>query len=150
MLRRTEDILQTFPARPLRADERELVAEWLAAASDVSFAFVSERRTDDPAIHRRIAISVEGNGAFTHFIHTPVHSDVWIVLNVHYKPEVHQFDSLLEALNFIRPVLSWSPAWPGDGSADADRGPDAARPEVSPGVERRRAVASQIGFQHVG
>ncbi len=30
MLVRTEDILQTFPARPLRPDERELVAEWLA------------------------------------------------------------------------------------------------------------------------
>jgi len=108
MLARTEEILQTFPARPLRPDERELVAEWLAAAGDVTSAFVSERRTDDPAIYRRIAISVDGNDAFTHLIHTPLHNDVWVVLDVRYKPEFHQFDSLREALNFVRPVLSWS------------------------------------------
>ena len=108
MLVRTQDILQTFPARPLRPDERELVAEWLAAAGDVSSAFVSERRTDDPAIYRRIAISADGNDAFTHLIHTPLHTNVWVVLDVRFKPEVHLFESLREALNFIRPVLFWS------------------------------------------
>jgi hypothetical protein len=149
MLRRTEDILQTFPARPLRADERELVAEWLAAASDVSSAFVSERRTDDPAIHSRIAISVESNGAFTHFIHTPVHNDVWIVLNVHYRPEVQQFDTLLEALNFIRPVLAWSSAWPDDRPADPDQGRHQARPPVGQGLERRHIDRQQLGFHPV-
>jgi hypothetical protein len=149
MLGRTEDILHTFPARPLRADERELVAEWLAAASDVSSAFVSERRTDDPAIHSRIAISVERSGAFTHFIHTPVHNDVWIVLNVHYRPEVHQFDSLLEALNFIRPVLPWSSAWPDVQQADSDLGRDQARPPVGPGLERRHNDRQQLGFHPV-
>jgi hypothetical protein len=105
MLGHTEDILQTFPARPLRPHERELVAEWLAVAGDVSSAFVSERRTDDPAIYRRIAISVDGNSAFTHLIHTPLHNDVWVVLDVRFKPEVHRFESLWEALNFIRPVI---------------------------------------------
>jgi len=114
MLARTEDILQTFPARPLRPDERELMAEWLAAAGDVSSAFVSERRTDDPAIYRRIAISVDGNDAFTHLIHTPLHNDVWVVLDVRYKPEFHQFDSLREALNFVRPVFRWSDNRQGD------------------------------------
>ncbi len=105
MLAHTEDILQTFPARLLRPDERELVAAWLAAAGDVSSAFVSERRTDDPAMRRRIAVSVDGNDVFTHLIHTPLHNDVWIVLDVRSKPEFHQFDTLPEALNFIRPVL---------------------------------------------
>ena len=118
MPHRTVDLQQTFPARQLRSDERELVAEWLAAADDVSSAFVSERRSDDPAIYRRIAISLDGNGVFTHLIHTPAHNDIWIVLNVRHKPEVHQFDSLLEALNFVRPVLRWSNAWPGGDSAD--------------------------------
>ena len=112
MLIRTEDILQTFPARPLRPGERELVAEWLAAAGDVSSAFVSERRTDDPAICQRIAISVAGNGAFTHLIHTSFHNDAWIVLDVRYIPEFHQFDTLVEALNFVRPVLCQPPAQP--------------------------------------
>ena len=105
MLVRAEDILKTFPARPLRPDERELVAEWLAAAGDVSSAFVNQRQTDDPAIYRRIAISVERNGACTHLIHTPVHSDFWIVLNVGDKSEAHQFDTLLGALNFVRQVV---------------------------------------------
>ncbi len=146
MLGRTDNILQTFPARPLRADERELLAEWLAAASDVSSAFVSERRTDDPAIQHRIAISVEQNGAFTHFIHTPANDDVWIVLNVHYRPEVHQFDSLLEALNFIRPALSWSPAWPDDGQADSEQGRHQARAAVGQGIERRCIDRQQLGF----
>lgn len=149
MLGRTLDILQTFPARPLRTDERELVAEWLAAANDVSSAFVSERRTDDPAIHSRIAISVERNGAFTHFIHTPVHNEVWIVLNVQYRPEVHQFDSLLEALNFIRPVLAWSSAWPDDQQADTDQGRHQARPPVDQGFERRHIDRQQLGFHPV-
>jgi hypothetical protein len=149
MLRSTEDIQQTFPARQLRADERELVAEWLAAASDVSFAFVSERRTDDPAIQSRIAISVERNGAFTHFIHTPVHNDVWIVLNVHYRPEVHQFDSLLEALNFIRPVLSWSSAWPDDRQVDPDQDRHEVRPPADQGFERRHIDRQQFGFPPV-
>lgn len=119
---RTTDILQTFPARPLRPDERELVAEWLAAAGDVSSAYVSERRTDDPAIYRRIAISVEGNGVFTHFIHTPFHHDYWIVLNVRHRPEVHQLNSLLEALNFVRPVLSWLTDRPRDRQFEQDQG----------------------------
>ena len=147
MLGRTEDILHTFPARPLRADERELVAEWLAAATDVSSAFVSERRTDDPAIQSRIAISVESNGAFTHFIHTPVHNDVWIVLNVQYRPEVHQFDTLLEALNFIRPVLAWSSAWPDDRQADPEQDRHEIRPPVGQGFERRHIDRQQLGFQ---
>jgi len=150
MLGRTEDIPQTFPARPLRADERELVAEWLAAATDVSSAFVSERRTDDPAIHRRIAISVEGNGAFTHFIHTPAHTDVWIVLNVHYRPELHRFDTLLEALNFVRPVLPWATPWPGERRADHAQCQHDARREVVPGDERRRVEDLQGVLQPVG
>ena len=102
---RSDDSPQALPPRPLRPDERELVAEWLAVAGDVSSAFVSERRTDDPAIYRRIAISVDGNSAFTHLIHTPLHNDVWVVPDVRFKPEVHRFESLWEALNFIRPVI---------------------------------------------
>ena len=141
MLVRTQDILQTFPARPLRPDERELVAEWLAAAGDVSSAFVSERRTDDPAIYRRIAISADGNDAFTHLIHTPLHTNVWVVLDVRFKPEVHLFESLREALNFIRPVLFWS----GDQQGDQHQCHQEAWPEVWQGTEICRPNQSQHG-----
>jgi hypothetical protein len=105
MLVRAEDVQQTFPARALEPDERALVAEWLAAASDVMSAFVSERRTDDPTISRRIAISEAANGAFTYLIHSPLRGNFWIVLDARYKPQFHRFDTLWEALNFVRPVL---------------------------------------------
>jgi hypothetical protein len=123
---RTIDLQQTFPARPLRPDERDLVAEWLAAAGNVSSAYVSERRTDDPAIYRRIAISADGDGAFTHLIHAPFHSDVWIVLHVRHKPEIHHFESLQDALNFVRPVFGQPvfgqpAARLADGPGDQDR-----------------------------
>ncbi|HET6234718.1 MAG TPA: hypothetical protein VFE41_07105 [Acetobacteraceae bacterium] len=123
---RTLDLQQTFPARPLRPDERELVAEWLAAAGNDSSAYVSDRRTDEPAIYRRIAISADGDGAFTHLIHAPFHSNVWMVLHVRHKPEIHHFESLQDALNFVRPVfgqpvLGQPAARPADGSGEQDR-----------------------------
>jgi len=138
------DIKQTFPARSLRPDERELVAEWLAAAGDVSSAYVSERRTDDPAMYRRIAISVEGNGVFTHLIHTPSRHDYWIVLNVRHKPEVHQFDSLLDALNFVRPVLCWLTDRPGDRRSEPDQGPQEDRLQAAHETDRRRPEGPQL------
>jgi len=138
MLDRTLDIRQTFPARPLRPDERELVAEWLVAAGDVSSAYVSERRSDDPAIYRRIAISADGDGAFTHLIHSPFHSDVWIVLQVRHKPEIHQFETLLDALNFVRPVLGQSTERPVARGEDRDRDYQEMRPWSGPDVDRRR------------
>jgi hypothetical protein len=48
------DALHYFPARPLRPNENALVAEWLAGAGDIAAAYVSNRRTDDPAHYRRI------------------------------------------------------------------------------------------------
>jgi hypothetical protein len=49
--------------------------------------------------------SADGDGAFTHPIHAPFHNDVWIVLHVRHKPEFHHFESLQDALNFVRPVF---------------------------------------------
>ena len=103
MSRRRANILQ-FPPRPLRPDERKLVAEWLAAAGDVASAYVSDRRRDDPAIYRRIVIA-EGNGVPTHLVHTPFGVSFWMVMRVRSAPEIQRFDSLHDALNSIRPVL---------------------------------------------
>jgi hypothetical protein len=143
---RTIDLQQTFPARSLRPDERDLVAEWLAAASNVSSAYVSERRTDDPAIYRRIAISADGDGAFTHLIHAPFHSDVWIVLHVRHKPEIHHFESLQDALNFVRPVFGQPvfgqpAARLADGAGDQDRD---HQDGADRGTERRRPDRPQF------
>jgi hypothetical protein len=45
------------------------------------------------------------NAAGRCLIHTPVHSDFWIVLTVGDKSEADQFDTLLEALNFVREIV---------------------------------------------
>jgi hypothetical protein len=148
MLDHALDIRQTFPARPLRPDERDLVAEWLAAAGNVSSAYVSERRSDDPSIYRRIAISADGDGAFTHLIHAPFHSDVWIVLQVRHKPEIHQFETLLEALNFVRPVLGPSVGQPGGHWVNRDR--QEVRPGPGSDVERRRLERPALDIDPLG
>jgi hypothetical protein len=100
----------------LRPDERDLLAEWLAVAGDVSTAFVSSRRTDSPAIYRKIVISVDGDGEPTYLIDTPAGTDLWIVVRCRPVPDAYQFDSLRDALNFVRPVLSDAsvPATDGD------------------------------------
>lgn len=128
MLVREKHILRTFPARPLRPDERALVAEWLAAAGDVSLVYVSERRTDDPAISRRIAISLEPSSAFTFLVHTPLHEDFWIVLDARRKTKFHRFDTLVEALNFVRPVHRQPTDQPTDRRGDQDRHRDGGKP----------------------
>jgi hypothetical protein len=102
---RTVDVLQTLPPRHLRPDERETLAEWLAAAGDVASAYFSGRERDDPAIYRRIVIIEDMNSGPTYLIHASANLDIWIVLHVGSSSEAQSFDSLRDALNFIRPVL---------------------------------------------
>jgi hypothetical protein len=99
-----KDDAQPFPPRPLRPDERTLVAVWLAAAGDVASAYVSERSSDDQGIYRRVVITVLGDEP-THLIDAPTGTDYWIVLQCRPDQDVHTFRSLREALNSVRPVL---------------------------------------------
>jgi hypothetical protein len=46
-------VLLRYPPRELSPLERELTNEWLALAADISDAYVSARKTDDPALRRR-------------------------------------------------------------------------------------------------
>lgn len=102
---RTVDVLRTLPPRPLRPDERKLVAEWLSAAGDIAAAYVSERQSDDPALYRRIVISESGRSGPSFLIHAPTSVDAWITLNVRRPSEARSFSSLRDALNSVRPVL---------------------------------------------
>jgi hypothetical protein len=99
------DVLHTLPARPLRPEERKVVAEWAAAAGDPASAYVAERENDDPAMYRRIVISLEEDGWPTHLIHTRSGMDQWVLLNVDPSPTIQTFGSLPDALNSIRRVL---------------------------------------------
>jgi hypothetical protein len=76
------DALRHFPARPLTPTERGLVAQWLAGAGDVATAYISNRRTDDPALHHRIVVFTEVDDGPTHLVHAPSGRDVWIVLTL--------------------------------------------------------------------
>jgi hypothetical protein len=99
------DILRMLPARPLDAEERALLTEWLSKALDISSAYFSERRSDDPAIYRRIVIVDAPDGRVTHLIHCPRGMRLWVRTTVVPEFGVQLFDSLQAALNSIRQVL---------------------------------------------
>jgi hypothetical protein len=106
---RSDDYQEALPPRLLRADERSLVEEWLALAGDVSSAYVSTRLGDNPKTYRKIVITVEGDGEPTYLIDTPLGTDIWIVVTCRPIPDACEFQSLREALNFVRPVLQGEP-----------------------------------------
>jgi hypothetical protein len=94
-----------FPPRLPRPDERALLADWLAAAGDISLAYVSSRKGDGPAIYRRIVITVDEDEEPSYLINARMGTNVWIVDSYHREYEALPFASLREALNSIRPVL---------------------------------------------
>jgi hypothetical protein len=105
---RSDDNPEALPPRPLRPDERKLFADWLAAAGDIASAYVSSRSGDDTAVYRRIVITVQGDGQPSFLIDTPAGTDLWIVVQCLPELDAHQFCTLREALNFVRPVLGQS------------------------------------------
>ncbi len=100
------EILLAFPPRPLGPDERALVAEWLANAGDILSAYVSERRSDDPRLHRRVVIVAGPVDRPSHIVHAPSGTITWILATVGPPANVEQFETLREALNAVRPVLA--------------------------------------------
>lgn len=105
MTDRTGDVLRTFPPRPLNPDERALVATWLAATYDVASAYVSERRSDDPAIYRRVIVTVGPERVPSFLIHAPEGISCWLVSAVGHGSQVRRYDTLQAALNSIRLVF---------------------------------------------
>jgi hypothetical protein len=100
----TPDIVLKYPPREIDPRERELIDQWLSLTGDVSVAHVSARRSDDPALYRRIVIATGPGTQPTHLIHAPNGLRLWIKLTIG-PSEVDVFDSLYAALNSIRDVL---------------------------------------------
>lgn len=105
MPKSASDVLLAHPPRPLTNEEANLVAEWLSLAADVSLAYASTRRSDDPAIYQRIVISDARDGSPTHLVHAPSGLHLWVKLTVGRDEGAELFDSLSNALNSIRHVL---------------------------------------------
>ena len=81
-----DNVILTFPPRPISQWERAVLAEWFAATKrkglDIAEAFVSERRGDDPMIVGRIVIVVHPNSEPSHVIYSPSGSTFWVVSSV--------------------------------------------------------------------
>jgi hypothetical protein len=101
-----QDVILRYPPRELSPLERELIDEWLALAADISGAYVSGRKADDPALYRRIVITDSSGGHPTHLIHCPERLRLWIKMTLGPYQRVEMFDTLQAALNSIRSVLS--------------------------------------------
>jgi len=100
------DILLTFPPRPLSPAEQALVEEWLRLAGDVPFAYVSRRGSDDPTVFGRVVIGTRPDTKPSYTIHVPAGSSLWLVTSMDLPQPVRPFDTLRDALNAVRPVLT--------------------------------------------
>jgi hypothetical protein len=106
MSKTAADILLIFPPRMLSSTEQVLVQEWRRLAGDVPSAYVSERRSDDPAFFGRVVIATGPDTKPSHTVHVPAGSVLWLVTSMGPPQSVRQFDTLREALNSVRPVLA--------------------------------------------
>ena len=104
-----DNVILTFPPRPISQWERALLAEWFAATQreglDVVRAFVSERRGDDPRVLGRIVVMLRAAKDPAFLVYSPAESAFWVVASAPGWNEFERFRTLRAALNSIRPVL---------------------------------------------
>lgn len=100
-----ENVLPIFPPRPLTDGERQLLLDW-TAETKAFFAFVSERRNDDPMIYRRIVVSRRATKQPLYLIHCHKNFNLWIMVSVVDGEDVGRFPTLRAALNCISPVTA--------------------------------------------
>jgi hypothetical protein len=66
---------------------------------------MSSRRSDDPALYRRIVVSDAQDGRPTHLIHHPNGLDLWVKMAVGPYVNFEMLPTLTGAQNSIRHVL---------------------------------------------
>ena len=108
---KSDNVILTFPPRPIAPRDRALLHEWFEAAqrqgSNVIAAYVSERRGDDPMIAGRIAIVVSSNPFVrepTHLAYSPAGSTFWVVAAARNAGSLQRFGTLEAALSSIHPA----------------------------------------------
>jgi hypothetical protein len=111
-----DNVILTFPPRPVSQWERALLAEWFAATQrhgiDVARAFVSERRGDEPRILGKIVIIMRAGREPAHLVYSPRETAFWVVTSAPVWERVQRYRTLRAALNSIRPVLEMPDATP--------------------------------------
>jgi hypothetical protein len=134
----SQNALRTSPPRPLTDDERQLLLDWKQAAQDYS-AFVSERRSDEPAIYRRIVVSLRATRQHLYLIHGSTEPACWIIISIETGEYVESFPTLRAVLNYIEPV-----AIPDRRSAR----PRVQKQPATPGTRPHRgaSVAKRLGI----
>jgi hypothetical protein len=104
-----DNVILTFPPRPISQWERALLAEWFVATqrerAGITRAFVSERRGDDPKIVGRIVIIERPSREPTHLVYSPAESAFWVITVAPDWNEPQRFRTLRAALNSIRSML---------------------------------------------
>jgi len=106
-----DNVILTFPPRPIAPRDRDLLREWFEATqrqeTGVVAAYVSERRGDDPMIAGRIAIVVSSNPFArepTYLVYSPAGSTFWVVAGAHTFSSLRRYATLQDALSSIHPV----------------------------------------------
>jgi|SRR5579863_3179533 hypothetical protein len=99
-------VLLTFPPRQIGPEERALLNEWLGRAGDIPLAYVSERRSDDPRFYQRIVIVADPSKRLVYALHAPATASCWVVSPSDQPSHAEVYDTLLDALNSIKAVLT--------------------------------------------
>ncbi len=109
MTSNADNVILTFPPRPVSDWERSVMTEWFAATQrdglGIARAFISERRGDDPMLVGRIAIVERPAKVPTHVVYSPAGSTFWVVASTRLLGDLQRFRSLRAALNSIRAVF---------------------------------------------
>jgi hypothetical protein len=84
-------------------DERLLLRDWIEAAPAYT-AFISERRTDEPAIYRRIVISLRATREHLYLVHAATEPACWVMLCIATGEYAGRFPTLRAVLDYIEPV----------------------------------------------
>ena len=99
-------VLLTFPPRQIGPEEHALLNEWLGRAGDIPLAYVSGRRSDDPRFYQRIVIVADPTTQLRYTLHAPATASCWVVSSSDQPSHAEVYDTLLDALNSIRAVLT--------------------------------------------
>lgn len=99
-----QNVLRTSSPRPLTDDEHLLLNDWIQAAQGFT-AFVSERRSDEPAIYRRIVVSLRATRQHLYLLHAATEPAGWIMLTIATGEYFGRFPTLRAVLDHIEPVV---------------------------------------------